>query len=74
MNLRFTSLVIFLITVTLWIISPFIKDWTSGKVDLSIQMVALMGAVLLFLPRINVLTWKEAQRDIEWGGIILPRT
>ncbi len=25
----------------------------------------------LFLPGINLITWKEAQSDIDWGGIVL---
>ena len=33
--------------------------------------VALGGGLLLFLPGLRVLDWKEAQRDMDWGGVIL---
>ena len=27
--------------------------------------------IALFLPGINALTWKQAQRDVDWGGVVL---
>jgi sodium-dependent dicarboxylate transporter 2/3/5 len=33
--------------------------------------VALLGGISLFLPKIEVLSWKEAEQDIPWGGILL---
>ncbi|MEA3470717.1 MAG: DASS family sodium-coupled anion symporter [Thermodesulfobacteriota bacterium] len=65
------TLSIFLMTICAWIASPFIKDVTGGMVDMPMQAVALSGALLLFLPGIEVLSWKEAQEDVDWGGIIL---
>ena len=35
------------------------------------QGVALGGALLLFIPGIEVISWKQAQSDVDWGGIIL---
>ncbi len=65
------TLIIFLMTVSLWLISPVVKDLTQGAINLPIQAVALFGGVSLFLPHIRVLSWKEAEHDVDWGGILL---
>ncbi len=69
------TVLIFLLTVTLWIAAPSIKHWTGGAVSyLSIHFVALGCACLFFLPGVGVLTWKQAEQDISWGGIVLIAT
>jgi len=65
------TLVIFLMTISTWIMSPFIRDITNGRIDMPMQAVALCGALLLFLPGIEVISWREAQEDVDWGGIVL---
>ena len=66
------TLVIFFLTITLWILEPFIKSWTGGVIDyLEISFVAFTCSCLFFLPGIEVLTWETAEREISWGGIIL---
>ncbi len=66
------TVVIFALTIFLWIAAPWIKQWTGGAVDyLNISLVAVGCAVLLFLPGIEVMTWKKAESSIGWGGIIL---
>jgi len=65
------TLIIFLITVSLWLVSPVVKTLTHGTVDIPIQAVALFGGICLFLPKIRVLSWKEAEQDVDWGGILL---
>ncbi len=65
------TLGIFLMTICVWVASPFIKDMTGGRVDMPMQAVALFGAVLLFFPGIEVMPWKEAQEDVDWGGVVL---
>ena len=67
---RWTS-AIFLATICAWLGTPFVRDMTGGSIDIPMQAVALGGALLLFLPGIEVLSWKEAQQDVDWGGIIL---
>jgi sodium-dependent dicarboxylate transporter 2/3/5 len=63
---------IFCITIALWIMEPFIKSWTNGAIDyLEISFVAFSCACLFFLPGIDVLSWKQAESEISWGGIIL---
>ncbi|OGV47676.1 MAG: hypothetical protein A2017_21955 [Lentisphaerae bacterium GWF2_44_16] len=69
------TLVIFALTVFLWVCEPWIKVWTDGKVAyLSISFVAAACACLFFLPGINVISWKKAESEISWGGIILITT
>ena len=48
------------------------KKLTNNSVDyLSISFVALISSCAFFLPKLNVLTWKQAEQSIDWGGIIL---
>ncbi|MBW2059471.1 MAG: DASS family sodium-coupled anion symporter [Deltaproteobacteria bacterium] len=65
------TLVIFLITVLLWLTGPAVKAMTRGAVTLPIQGVALFSGMALFLPGVSVLSWKEAEHDVDWGGILL---
>ena len=44
---------------------------TGGQIDPPPHAVALGGGLLLFLPGLRVMEWKEAQRDMDWGGVIL---
>ena len=65
------TLIIFTITIATWLASPLIKSITGGSIDMPMQAVALGGALLLFLPGIEAINWREAQEDVDWGGIIL---
>jgi sodium-dependent dicarboxylate transporter 2/3/5 len=65
------TLLIFLITIATWLTTPLIKGISGGTIDLPMQAVALGGALLLFLPGIEAINWREAQEDVDWGGIIL---
>ncbi|HBE04799.1 MAG TPA: sodium:proton antiporter, partial [Spirochaetia bacterium] len=65
------TLMIFTGMVTLWLIAPFLKKITGGTVNLSMHIVAIGGALLLFLPGFEVCDWKIAEKSIDWGGIIL---
>lgn len=57
--------------VTLWMLTPFLATWTGGRIAPPVEAVGLAAGVFLFLPGVRVLTWKEAERGIEWGGIML---
>lgn len=64
--------VIFLITISLWIFAKQINQFSGGKINyLSISFIAVSTACLFFLPGINVISWKKAEEDINWGGIVL---
>ena len=66
------TLVIFVLTVTLWICGKWISDWTGGVIDyMGIKFVAIACACLFFVPGIHVIDWKTAEKEISWGGIIL---
>ena len=65
------TLLIFSLTISLWLIGPLISGLTGGAVHLPIEAVALLGGVSLFLPKVGILSWKEAERDVNWGGILL---
>ena len=65
------TLVIFAVTIVLWLITPLLAQVTEGRIDPPIQAVALFGGLSLFLPKIRVLSWKEAQHDVDWGGVLL---
>ena len=65
------TLVVFAVTIALWLATPFLQDWTSGRVAPPIQAVALLGGLALFLPGMNIMTWEQAQHDVDWGGILL---
>jgi len=69
------TVAVFLITVFLWVFAPWIEGWTGGVVDyLDISFVAVACSVLLFLPGMRVLTWRQAEEFINWGGIVLIAT
>jgi sodium-dependent dicarboxylate transporter 2/3/5 len=65
------TLAIFLVVITTWVITPLADTWSGGRIAPPIEAVALAGGVCLFLPGVRVLTWKEAEREIEWGGLML---
>ena len=44
---------------------------TLTGISIPLEVVALGAAVALFLPGMKIITWKEAQSDIDWGGIVL---
>lgn len=46
--------------------------WVAGeKIGLGSYHVALLAAVLLFLPGVEVMEWKKAIREISWDSILL---
>ena len=65
------TLVIFALTITAWLVTPWMAGLTGGRVDPPVQAVALLGGLILFLPTIRVMTWKEAQQNMDWGGVML---
>ena len=63
------TLVIFLLTVILWLTSGFL-----GKVlgiSIPVSMPVLLTATLFFFPGVTELKWKDIEEDISWSGIIL---
>ena len=50
--------------LVLWIASSWVRA-------IDTTMVAMAGAVAMFLPGINLLTWPRAQRSIGWDALML---
>jgi len=65
------TLAIFGLTIALWLTTPWIAEATDGRIDPPIQAVALLGGLMLFLPTVEVVTWKQAQANMDWGGVML---
>lgn len=63
------ALIIFGLAVALWVGDSLIIKLFGFSLPL--EVVALTAAVCFFLPGIDLLGWKEAQQDIDWGAIIL---
>jgi sodium-dependent dicarboxylate transporter 2/3/5 len=54
------TLLVFAAVVALWLFTP-----------LPVEAVGLGGGVALFVPGLRVLSWKEAEAHVEWGGVML---
>jgi solute carrier family 13 (sodium-dependent dicarboxylate transporter), member 2/3/5 len=54
------TLLVFATVVALWLFTP-----------LPVEAVGLGGGVALFVPGLRVLSWKEAEARVEWGGVML---
>jgi sodium-dependent dicarboxylate transporter 2/3/5 len=65
------TMLVFAAAIGLWLGAPVIDSWSHGTITLPAEAVGLGAGLCLFLPGIRVLSWKETERDIEWGGIIL---
>lgn len=53
-----------LVMLVLWIASSWVRA-------IDTTMVAMAGAVAMFLPGVNLLTWPRAQRSIGWDALML---
>lgn len=63
------TLIIFSVTVSLWLSSPLLK---KIGLNLPIAAIALMGFLLCFLPGLKVFKhFKEAEEQITWGPLLL---
>jgi solute carrier family 13 (sodium-dependent dicarboxylate transporter), member 2/3/5 len=69
--IEWRTLLVFGAVITTWLVTPMLSSWTGGRIAPPIEAVALAGGLALFMPGMRVLTWKEAERDIHWGGIML---
>jgi solute carrier family 13 (sodium-dependent dicarboxylate transporter), member 2/3/5 len=65
------TLLVFGTVIVTWLATPMLSEWTGGRIAPPIEAVALAGGLALFLPGMRVLSWKEAEQDVHWGGIML---
>jgi sodium-dependent dicarboxylate transporter 2/3/5 len=57
-------LALFAALIVLWVLSTWVKA-------LDIVIVALVGAVVLFLPGVRLLSWPQAQREVGWDVLVV---
>ena len=57
------SLAVFILVVTLWVTG----SWT--KIDTTIACLA--GIIILFLPKLGFMTWKDAERGVSWQVVMV---
>ncbi|TBL79419.1 SLC13 family permease [Paenibacillus thalictri] len=60
------ALGIFLLTVVLWATGDYHKSWFGFEID--VFMTAIIAAILCLMPKVGLLTWKEA--NIKWDLMI----
>ncbi len=63
------ALIIFSLAVLFWVGDPLLLYLTG--ISLPLEAVALGAAVLFFLPGVSIFKWKEAEKEIDWGAIVL---
>jgi sodium-dependent dicarboxylate transporter 2/3/5 len=66
------TVAILVVAVMLWLGKPLLDHWTGGATGyLSISFVAMLCSCLFFLPKVEVISWREAEEDCDWGGLML---
>jgi solute carrier family 13 (sodium-dependent dicarboxylate transporter), member 2/3/5 len=66
------TLSVFVLMVVLWVFPGQIQQLTGGAVDyLDIRFVAIACSLIFFLPGVRLITWKQAETSVTWGGVIL---
>ncbi len=62
---------VFLIVVALWLAAPLLA---RAGLPMSVSQIACLGAILLFIPGVTSLSWKDLASSIDWAGILLIAT
>ena len=62
------TLLVFAVVVALWLITPLPERRSGGR---SRCRSAVARGGVAFLPGIRVLSWKEAEAQVEWGGVMM---
>ncbi len=65
------TLAVFLSVIILWMATDFIAKVSGGTIVLSMEMVAMAGGLVFFLPGIGFMTWEEAEPLMNWDSIVL---
>lgn len=63
------TLVIFLLTVFLWLSTPLWERLLG--ISIPISMPVLFTSCLFFFPGISTIPWKSVEKEISWSGILL---
>ena len=60
----YKALAIIVLLVALWIIGNWVPVF-------NVTVVAVVGLIVMFLPGMDLLTWKEFQESVPWGIVIM---
>ncbi len=63
------TMVIFLLTVILWLTTPLFEKWLD--ISIPISMPVLLTASLFFFPKVSGIKWVEVEKEISWSSILL---
>lgn len=63
--------IIMVTTVVAWMAGPMIHQISGGRVSLPFETVGLAAALILFLPGLKLLTWTAAERNVQWGALLV---
>jgi len=63
------TLVIFLLTVFLWLTTPLFENWLG--ISIPISMPVIFTASLFFFPKVSSIKWSEVEKEISWSSILL---
>jgi len=63
------TVIIFLMTVILWLISPLLEKLLG--IGIPVSMPVLLTSIIFFFPGVSKIKWKEVEPEISWSGIIL---
>lgn len=63
------TLVLFLLTVVLWVSSPWLEKLLG--ISIPISMPILLTGCLFFFPGLTTTSWKKVEQEISWSGILL---
>ncbi len=63
------TIVVFLLTVSLWILSPLLEGII--KMPIPISLPILVTLCFFFFPGSSEIKWREIEREIDWAGILL---
>jgi len=57
-------MVIFGAMIVLWVLGTWVKQF-------DVTLVAVLGAIVMFLPGMNLFTWKDAERATGWDALLM---
>lgn len=63
------TMVIFCITVVLWLSTPVLEKWL--EISIPISMPAILAACLFFIPGVSQTKWSVIEKDVAWNSILL---
>jgi sodium-dependent dicarboxylate transporter 2/3/5 len=64
-------MMVYSLTLFLWIAGPAIEQATGGRIAPTLQNVGMAAALVLFLPGLDLVSWKSAEHDIHWGTLLV---